>query len=63
MTGLTEEEKVEGERAREAILEEAGGDEDGEEGGNYKSNSQFFTHLKKKTEVRRTALCVMVSQL
>ncbi len=50
-SGLTEEEKEEGRKAKEALAEEAGGDgEDGED-GNYKGKSQFFTHLKK-SEVR-----------
>lgn len=43
-TGLTEQEKAEGERAKQALEEEAGG-EDGD--GDYKGKSQFFTHLKK----------------
>lgn len=48
--GLTEGEKEEGEKAKEAWKEEHGDDEDGEEGG-HRSKSQFFTHLKQ-SEVR-----------
>ncbi len=51
MPGLTEEEKEEGRKAKEALEEEAGGDGEDGEGGNYKGKSQFFTHLKK-SEVR-----------
>jgi hypothetical protein len=46
VAGLTEEEKAEGTRAKDALEEEAGGMEDGED-GDYKGKSQFFTHLKK----------------
>ena len=53
MPGLTTEEKEEGRKAKEALEEEAGGDGEDGEGGNYKGKSQFFTHLKK-SEVRHT---------
>ncbi len=52
MAGLTEGEKAEGERAKEALEEEAGGNE---EDGDYKGKSQFFTHLKK-SEVSPSSL-------
>ena len=52
--GLTEGEKDEGEKAKQAIQEEQGGDGENvsdEEMGNHKAAGQFFTHLKKN-EVR-----------
>ncbi len=55
--GLTEEEKAEGERARQALEDEAGGNEDDGEEGNYKNKSQFFTHLKKSEVPLHASLC------
>ena len=49
LTGLTGEEKDEAARAKEALALDQG--EDGEDGGNYKTQNQFHTHLKKQ-EVR-----------
>ena len=48
--GLTEGEKDEGEKAKEAIREEQGGDGENvsdDEMGNHKAAGQFFGHLKK----------------
>jgi hypothetical protein len=45
--GLTGEEKEEGARAKEGLELDQG--EDGEDGGNYKAQNQFHTHLKKQT--------------
>lgn len=44
--GLTGDEKEEGAKAREQLELEQG--DDGEEGGNYKTQNQFHTHLKKQ---------------
>ena len=56
LAGLTEDEKAEGERAKDALEEEAGGNE---EDGDYKGKSQFFTHLKK-SEVSHCLLYILV---
>lgn len=44
--GLTGEEKEEGAKAKEQLDLDQG--DDGEEGGNYKTQNQFHTHLKKQ---------------
>lgn len=46
---MTEGEKEEAEKAKQAMAIDQG--EDGEEGGSYKTQNQFHTHLKKQ-EVR-----------
>ncbi len=61
MPGLTEEEKEEGRKAKEALEVEAGGDGEDGEGGDYKGKSQFFTHLKK-SEVRHPSLAMAAAQ-
>ena len=50
--GLTGEEKEEGDKAKEQLGLDQG--EDGEEGGNYKTQNQFHTHLKKQQVLSRT---------
>ena len=51
--GLTGEEKEEGAKAKEQLELEQG--DDGEEGGNYKTQNQFHTHLKKQEVILASA--------
>lgn len=55
-TGLTTEEKEEGDAAKKALQEEAGtADGDGSDDEGYKKSNQFGQHMQKKTDAVSTS--------